>query len=141
MSVKIADLMAKNVITTEPHHTVRHVRGLMKRNRILAVPVVAADGELMGIVSATDLVDDPKPATPIREIMTRRVYKVPAYNDVSAAARVMRRHRIHHVVVTREQAVIGIVSSFDLLKMVENHRFEMKGARPAQSARHRKGVR
>ena len=125
-SVKINDLMARRVITAEPHHTVARVRGLMQRNRILAVPVVGPDGEAVGIVTATDLLDDLKDRSPINRIMTKRVYKVPAYNDVGVAARMMRKHRMHHVIVTHEQKVVGIISSFDLLRLVEDRRFEIK---------------
>ena len=57
--------------------------------------------------------------------MTERVYKVPAYNEVSVAARVMRKHKIHHVVVTDEQRVVGMVSSFDLLALVDGNRFQL----------------
>ena len=132
MSVKISDLMAKRVITAQPHHTVEHVRGLMERNRIGAVPVVGPGGEAVGIVTATDLVAELKNGTPVSRIMTERVYRVPAYNDVHVAARVMRKHKIHHVVVTHEQAVVGIISSFDLLKLVEDRRFVSKDAPAAR---------
>ena len=60
---------------------------------------------------------------------------MPAYNDVSAAARVMRKHRIHHVVVTHEKSVVGIISSLDLLKLVEGHRFTAKKAPAPRKAR------
>ena len=126
MNVKIKDIMVERVITAQPHHSVDHVRGLMERNRIQAVPVVGPEEEAVGIVTATDLVTDLKGGTPISRIMTDRVYAVPAYNDVHIAARVMRNHHIHHVVVTHEKKVVGIVSSFDLLKLVEGHRFVMK---------------
>ena len=126
MNVKIKDIMVERVITAQPHHSVDHVRGLMERNRIQAVPVVGPEEEALGIVTATDLVTDLKGGTPISRIMTDRVYAVPAYNDVHIAARVMRNHHIHHVVVTHEKKVVGIVSSFDLLKLVEGHRFVMK---------------
>ena len=125
-TVKINDLMAKRVITAQPHHTVARVRRLMRRNRVLAIPVVGPDGEAVGIVTATDLMDDLRDLSPINQIMTRRVYSVPAYNDASVAARMMRKHRMHHVIVTHEQIVVGIISSFDLLCLVEDRRFEMK---------------
>lgn len=128
MNVKIKDLMAEQVISAQPHHTVDHVRGLMERNRISAVPVLGPDGEAVGIVTATDLVADLKGTTPVTDVMTRQVHRVPAYNDVHVAARVMRNHKIHHVVVTHEQEVVGIISSFDLLQLVEDHRFVAKGA-------------
>ena len=126
MNIKIKDIMIERVITAQPHHSVDHVRGLMERNRIQAVPVVGPEEEALGIVTATDLVANLKGGTPISRIMTDRVYAVPAYNDVHIAARVMRNHHIHHVVVTHEKKVVGIVSSFDLLKLVEDHRFVMK---------------
>jgi CBS domain-containing protein len=128
MNVKISDLMIERVITAQPHHTVEHVRGMMERNRISAVPVVGPDGEAVGIVTSTDLVANPGDGTPIGRVMTERVHSVPAYNDVHVAARVMRNHKIHHVVVTHEKQVVGIISSFDLLKLVEDHRFVMKSA-------------
>jgi signal-transduction protein with cAMP-binding, CBS, and nucleotidyltransferase domain len=40
----------------------------------------------------------------------------------------MRNHKIHHLIVTHEQKVVGILSAFDLLKLVENHRFIDKNA-------------
>ena len=92
------------------------------------------DGELKGIISSHDLVDSHNEHTPVSQIMVRDVYTIPQYNDVHQAARLMRNHRIHHVVVTHEQKVVGILSSFDLLALVEDHRFVMKAA-PQQSKR------
>ncbi len=137
MNVKIADLMAKRVISAQPHHSVDHVRGMMERNRIHAVPIVGPEGEASGIVTTADAARKLKGETPVKRIMTERVYSVPAYNDVSAAARIMRKHKIHHVLVTHEKKVIGMISSFDLLKLVEGHRFVAKQA-PA-STKKRKG--
>jgi len=59
---------------------------------------------------------------------------VTKYDDVSTAARVMRNHKIHRVVVTHEQKVVGVISAFDLLKLVEDHRFVAKNA-PTPSKR------
>lgn len=128
VNVKIADLMAKRVITAQPHHSVDHVRAVFERNRIHAVPIVGPEGEAAGIVTTADLARKLKGETPVRRVMTNRVYSVPAYNDVSAAARIMRKHRIHHVVVTHEKRIVGIISSLDLLKLVEGRRFVAKSA-------------
>ena len=128
MNVKIAELMAKRVITAQPHHSVEHVRGLLQRSRIHALPVIGPDGEPLGIVSSADLAVDLKNGTPVSQIMTEGVKTVPAYNDVSIAARIMRKNKIHHVVVTHEKRVVGMISSYDLLKLVEGHRFTAKAA-------------
>lgn len=126
MSTKIEELMTKSVITTQPHQSVEHVRNMLEKNSIHAVPVVDTDGHPVGIVSQTDLVHDLKPGAPISQVMTEQVYTVPQYDDTSVAARIMRNHGIHRVVVTHEQKVVGVVSAFDLLKLVEDHRYVAK---------------
>ncbi len=138
MNVKVADLMVPDVVTAQRHHTVEHARDLMQRNGIHALPVVDPDGTVAGIVSSKDLAADLKGTTPISNVMTREVYTIPQYNDVHHAARLMRNHKIHHVVVTHEQEVVGVLSSFDLLKLVEQHRFVMKpGPTPSKKGARR----
>ena len=134
MNVKVQELMSPSVITTEPHQSVEHVRAMLSRNSISSVPVVDSDGRPVGIVSTTDLAHDLKSGSPIKTIMTDKVYTVPQYDDVSIAARVMRNHGIHHVIVTNERKVVGMLSAFDLLKLVENHRFVAKNP-PTRSKR------
>ena len=134
MNVKVEDLMTRSVITAEPHQSIEHVRNMLEKNSISAVPVVDSDGHPVGIVSATDLVHDLKPGAPISQIMTEKVYTVPLYDDTSIAARIMRNHNIHRVVVTHEQKVVGVLSAFDLLKLVESQRYVAKNA-PTPSKR------
>ena len=137
MTVKIVDLMAKRVVSATPHQTVAHARGLMERNRIHALPVVGPEKEPLGIVSTADLSRRLKDETPISRIMSREVKTIPAYNNASAAARAMRKGKIHHLVVTHEKRVIGMLSSFDLLKLVEEHRFVAKNTATGKSSARR----
>lgn len=138
MTTRIADLMAKRVLTAAPHHTVGHLRGIMERNRIHAVPVIGTNEEPLGIVTTADLARKVKDESPVSRIMTKEVTVVPAYNDAATAARIMRRRKIHHVVVTHEKKVVGIISSFDLLKLVEGHRYVEKNA-PAKGKKAKRG--
>ncbi len=128
MNAKVADLMVSQVMTTTPHQTFGHVKKVLREHKASCMPVVNSDGEPVGIVSASDLLQDHPDGMPVSEFMTEKVFTIPQYNDVSAAARVMRNHKIHHVVVTHEKKVVGIISSYDLLKLVEDHRFVMKNA-------------
>jgi CBS domain-containing protein len=134
MNVKVSELMSESVVTTRPHKSVEHVRAILERNELSAVPVIDSSHQPVGIVSATDLLPNLKPNSPISTIMSEKVYTVPKYDDVSTAARVMRNHKIHRVVVTHEQRVVGVLSSFDLLELVEGHRFVAKNP-PSESTR------
>jgi CBS domain-containing protein len=137
VNATIEDLMVKSVVTTRPHKSVGHVKDIMKTNGIQSVPVVDEENHVLGIVTASDMLDDLSDNTPVSQVMTTQVYSVPLYSDVHIAARVMRNHKIHHVVVTHEQELVGILSAFDLLRLVEDHRFVMKNA-PTPSKKSKK---
>lgn len=126
MNVKIQDLMSTNVITVQPHETVAKTKAKMTKSRLTHVPVVSTQNEPVGVISASDLVAADKEGTPVSRIMTENVITIPDYEDISVAAKMMRNHKIHHLIVTHEKAVIGIISSFDLLKLVEGRRFTAK---------------
>ncbi|MCE7997041.1 MAG: CBS domain-containing protein [Roseivirga sp.] len=128
MNIKIADLMVKNVVTTQPHKTIGHVKDMMRNNSISCVPVVNSDNEPIGIVTTNDFRLSQSDSSPVSQLLSGHVYAVPAYNDVSVAARVMRKHKFHHLVVTHEKEIVGIISSFDLLKLLDEHKFVMKNA-------------
>ncbi|MGI9336235.1 MAG: CBS domain-containing protein [Gammaproteobacteria bacterium] len=134
MTIKVHELMTSPVVTTQPHKSIAHVREILETNHIGAVAVIDTEGHPVGIASATDLAADLPGGAPVSSIMSEKVYTVPQYEEVSVAARVMRNHRIHRVVVTHEHAVIGMLSAFDLLRLVEDHRFVMKNA-PTPSRR------
>ena len=134
MNIKIADIMQKSVVTTVPHKSLGHVRDIMAKNQISSVPIVNTDNEPVGIITTSDLAKGHDEGTPISHIMPDHVYTVPAYNDVHIAARIMRNHHIHHVVVTHEHEIVGVISSFDLLELVEGHRFIMKNP-PTRSSK------
>lgn len=128
MTVKVHELMTNDVTTAQPHQTVGQIKGKMTKHSLSNVPVVSSDNIPIGVVSTSDILMVEKDGTLISNIMTEKVYTIPEYEDVSVAARVMRNHKIHHLIVTQEQKVVGIISSFDLLKLIEGHRFVMKSA-------------
>jgi predicted transcriptional regulator len=140
MNAKVHDLMTESVITVEPHGTIDRVRRILQRNRVGGIPVVDPYGQPVGIVSATDLVPSLKADSRVSAIMTEKVYTVPRYDDVSVAARIMRNHKIHRLVVTHEQRVVGIITTFDLLELVQGHRWVAKNP-PAESRRKKKPKR
>ena len=140
MNAKVRDLMTESVITVEPDATIDRVRRILQRNKVGALPVVGPDGQPVGIVSATDLVASLEGDSRVSAIMTEKVYTVPKYDDVSVAARIMRNHKIHRLVVTDEQKVVGVITTFDLLELVQDHRWVLKNP-PSESQRKKRSKR
>lgn len=125
-AVLVEDVMTTSVATVTRHQSVGHVRALLSKRGIHSTPVVNAEGEAVGVITSTDLIGSVADETLVGRVMTSKVYTVPKYSGVHVAARIMRNHRIHHVIVTHEKKVVGLLSSFDLLRLVEDHRFAEK---------------
>ena len=124
MMAKIAEIMASPVILAKPNYSIRSVCELMERHRIHAIPVVDSNSEkiVRGIVTTTDLARFSRDDTPIERAMSVAVRSVRPDDDAARAARLMRKHHIHHLVVTQDDHIVGMVSSLDLLRLIEDHR-------------------
>ena len=128
MNTTVNDLMVESVVTVLPEETFGDARKRMNEEGVHALPVADDLGHPVGMITATDLLEDVPEDTLIGRIVDPKVYSIPRYDGTHIAARIMRNHKIHHLVVTEEGKIVGILSSFDLLKLVEDHRFKMTNA-------------
>jgi len=55
----------------------------------------------------------------VSDVLTPRVYSVNRDTGVAVAANIMRERRIHRLLVLDKGVLVGIVSSLDLLRVVE----------------------
>ena len=120
--VKLADLMSDHVILAKANYNVRSVSELMERHKIRAIPVVDSNSDriVRGIVTSTDLGRVSADDAAVETVMSAAVRTMSPLGEARDAARIMRKHHIHHIVVTEDDQVVGIVSSLDLLKLVED---------------------
>ncbi len=128
MNVTVGELMTTEVMTVTKHETAGHVADLMRKHKVSALPVVDSEGAALGIVTASDLLADRSAASPVSNFMSAPAFTVPVTEGPHVAARLMRNHHLHHVVVVEQHRVVGIVSTYDLLALVEDHRYTAKQA-------------
>jgi CBS domain-containing protein len=57
----------------------------------------------------------------VSEIMTERLCELPPDTDVQTAAEYMLRHGVHRVLVTEDRALVGVVSTTDIVKAVSRY--------------------
>ena len=119
MNRKVVDVMAADVILAKPGDLVGGVRELMEAHDINSLPVVDEENQLVGMLTSTDLVPGFSAKIPISRVMSTHVYTVTPQADVSTAAQMMRQYGVHHMVVTDGDKVVGVVSSLDLLRLLE----------------------
>ena len=53
--MKVAELMTQDVVTVTPETTLKEVAALLVDRRISGLPVVQADGTVVGVVSEADI--------------------------------------------------------------------------------------
>ena len=135
MDAKVKDLTRDHVVFATPNQTVGHVVTVLDKNNLSLLPVIDSDEYVVGVVSVKELLKIEDLSMKIRKVMIKKVFTIPQYESVTTAARMMRNQKIHHLVVTHEKKLIGLVSSFDVLKLVEGHRFTMKNRPTPKSQR------
>ncbi|WP_255196100.1 IMP dehydrogenase [Halorarius litoreus] len=121
--VKRADeLIIRDVVTAAPEMTVEEVDAMMGRAGVSGAPVVDSDGEVLGIISGTDIrpllgirSDDP-----VEDAMTDEV--VTASEDIEAreALELMYEHKIERVpIVDEDNRLTGLVTMRGILSRRE----------------------
>jgi CBS domain-containing protein len=143
----VAELMNPDVVCLPPEATVGEAEQTLVRRGVSGAPVVDPGGRPIGIISQRDLarhlseratagssgqfysdVEDyqelaelkvDRSSTPVSELMSRDVYSVTRETGVAVAANIMRERRIHRLLVTDRGRLVGIVTSLDLLRIVE----------------------
>lgn len=61
-----------------------------------------------------------EPLTTVGDIMTPVIYKISENTPVQKIADTMIKNRIHRIFVTREEKVVGIISSADMLSVIRD---------------------
>src|SRR5260221_644319 len=112
----VDEVMSAEVHTAKTTDVVGPLRDLMLQRAIHSVPILDTNGRLAGIVTSSDLIEEWPPQMGVQTVMTRKVETVSPHCSLVDAARTMVDKRVHHLVVIERDSVIGVVSSFDLLK-------------------------
>lgn len=127
--------MTSPAITVTPETHCKDAAALLVHHRISALPVVDAEGRLVGLVSEADLLPlettpDPRSqATPVAprvepmprrvdEVMTREVYTVDEETDLGHVAQRMLEMGVKRFPVMLGNSVVGVISRHDLVKVI-----------------------
>jgi len=155
-----ADVMVSNVITVSPETRVAEVAEILLQNRISAVPVVDAAGQIVGIVSEGDLLHRAESGTEIRrswwlraltsneamaadfvrshsqnvaDVMTRRVVTASPDTPLYEIANLLERHRIKRVPIVKDGKLVGILSRANLLQALASLKPVASGKAPGDA--------
>lgn len=121
MNEPVSSIMTKNLVTLGPNDTLQKARDIVLNRRIHHLPVVEGDNNLVGLITSWDLFKlEMAPAEyakhKVKEIMTTHLATLEPDEKVGAAAEIFLENLFHAVPIVRKGKIIGIVTSFDVLK-------------------------
>lgn len=110
--------MIRNPITLQPSANLREAVTLMARFHISGVPVVDANGRLVGIITNRDLQFERQLDRPLADAMTKdKLITAPAGTSLDEAEQIMGKHRIEKLpVVDKDGKLIGLITVKDIHK-------------------------
>lgn len=130
-SIKAEDFMTKDVVLAEQESSLADVADFMIKKRISGLPVGGADGQLEGIITATDLftlIDiirsgsiqgdalNPK----VSFAMSTSLISIEKTTSLAEIINIMKRKNIHTIPVCEDGKMIGIVGRRDVFKNFYN---------------------
>jgi CBS-domain-containing membrane protein len=140
--MKVKDIMTWPVFSIAPESNVLPAVQMMLKQKISGLPVVDADGKLLGIVTEGDFLRRAETATErrrprwlqflvgpgrladeyvhthtrkIADVMTTEPITVNENTPIEEVVHLMEKHRIKRLPVVRERQLVGIVSRANLL--------------------------
>jgi len=159
--MKAADVMVTNVITVTPDASIQDVARILLTNRISGVPVVASNGELLGIVSEGDLMHRAEAGTgrrrpwwlamltgrevlageyvkehsrKVADVMSAPVITAGPDTPLQDIATILEKNGIKRVPIVKDGRVRGIVSRANLLQALASLPRSAAAAGPSDTA-------
>ena len=114
--MKAKDIMHKRVLTVHPETGLAEFARLLTEHGVSGAPVVGPAGDLIGVVSQTDLVRREYAGATVASVMTPWTVSFEEDTDLKELARQMLAKKIHRVAITREGRLCGIITSMDMLR-------------------------
>ena len=156
--VTVEDVMTRDVITVSPATPIHEAARLMVKHRVSGLPVIDAEGHLVGIISDGDLiVRQPRQketpwwhlfftkgeqiareyqraiGTTVGEVMTQPVVTISPVWGIEVAASILDTRDFRRLPVVLDGRLVGIVSRADVIKALAR----ATSSPPAGSPAHR----
>lgn len=120
MSVKVGEIMSRDLITNSPEDTVVEIAKAMLTNHIGSI-IISENGNNEGIVTERDIcykvvAQDKDPSqTLAKEIMSSSLVSISPDKSLTDAAKMMVKKDIRRLAVVEKGKIVGILTASDIL--------------------------
>ena len=118
----IEDIMTTTVVCGQMTDTIKTLEQVMRNAGVRYLPIVDNATQCVGTVSALDLVRvhnlERSVSSELQawQICSEPVIEIGPYQSIIEAIKLMVIKKAHHLVVIKDESVIGVVSSVDILE-------------------------
>lgn len=121
MNPPISSLMQREVWSIDIDATIAEVERLFAERHLSWAPVLESKYTAIGVISAADLMQfnaQARDPTGVRawQLCTYKPISVRPDTPINEVARLMVEHQIHHVIVSDDSGIVGVVSSMDFVR-------------------------
>ena len=132
MMFKLDAIMTTDVITVSPPTTLAEARSVMKDHRIRHLPVVTASGDIVGLLTQSDVLAATDSflrdqgnrirarEISIKDVMVTKVATVRENASLRQAALFLENHRIGCLPVVTDGKLVGIITDTDFVGVAIN---------------------
>jgi len=120
MDKPISLLMDKHITTVDFNDSIFKVEKIMNSRKLSLVAVIGSNESCFGVITYPDIVrfhamgKNPK-IERAWELCSHKIIEVSSDTSAKETAKLMLKNKIHHVVVTENKSIIGIVSANDFV--------------------------
>ncbi len=125
----VVDYMTRKLITMKPDMDVYETMNILIKNGISGAPVVAENGEVVGVVSEKDCLKViemehyyEQPSLPLSEFMSSDVHGVEDDTDIYDVMKIFIAKNYRRLPVFQEGKLVGQISRRDCLKALIQHK-------------------
>jgi CBS domain-containing protein len=116
-TIPVTEIMARDVVCARPDLRIPAITELLVTHHVGCIPILDDRGQPLGIVTKLDLVDREQPGITAGDVMMPLAITLNEHATIAHAAAVMSLEDFHHVmVVAGDHALIGIVSTMDIVR-------------------------
>lgn len=120
MNEPLSSIMTKELVTLGPKDTLAQADTLLRSKRIHHLPIVEGN-RLVGLLTTYDLYKDEHaksdyPDILIEKVMTTKLATLEPSDKIGTAAEIFLAHLFHAVPIVENDALVGIVTTHDVLK-------------------------
>ncbi len=123
--IKINEVMSKPVLTVDINSDILEVYGIYKRNRIRHIVVLDLNGNIAGLVSSTDIVNNLGlefylEFKSVLQIMERKVLTIEKGLTVMDAVSKMKANMVSCIVIEEGLRPLGILTERDIIRILRD---------------------